>query len=100
MRKMVLAIALLIAANSAAQSQTKYCSGFVPGNWRAHFPVGPNWTANQCVDLLRRGLGATDFQLFCQDDNGNWRSGDSFQGNPGNNNLPPPPNGNFCGWRL
>jgi hypothetical protein len=77
----------------------KYCSVYVPGNWRAHFWVGDSWTAAECADLGARGLGANNFQLFCQSDAGNWSSGTSWSGNnPGTQQLPI--NGNQCNWAL
>lgn len=76
----------------------KYCSYYVPGNWRATTWVPAGWTALQCEDLGRRAMGATGFQLFCIGDNGCWAAGAGWSSNPGANQLPP--GGNQCNWRL
>jgi hypothetical protein len=72
----------------------KYCSYFVPGNWRATTFVGDEWSLKDCSDFAR-SLGATHFQVLCMSSDGFWARGASWQNNPGVNQLP---EGNECGW--
>jgi hypothetical protein len=79
---------------SARANSMKYCSYFVPGNWRAATLVGDEWSLKDCSDFAQ-GLGATHFQVLCMSPDGFWSRGASWQSNPGVNQLPAD---NTCGW--
>jgi hypothetical protein len=67
---------------------TKYCSVYVPDNWRDSFPVPAAWRWSDCRDFAR-AVGATHVHFLCVFSEGQPRFS---MGGPGD--LPNPD----CGW--
>ena len=67
---------------------TKYCSVYVPDNWRDSFPVPAAWRWSDCRDFAR-AIGATHVHFLCVFSHGQPRFS---MGGPGD--LPNPD----CGW--